>query len=202
MPEYFVHPKALVEKGATIGTDSRIWAFAHVMAGARIGVHCNIGDYVFIENGAHLGNGVTVKNGVQIWEGISVENGVFIGPGCLFTNHRTPRAFHKTPKRLWLRRTWLRKGCTLGASSTILAGVSIGRYAFVAAGGLVTRDVPDFALVMGQPAVFHSWRCICGRGLRFQGKQSKCPSCKSTYQIGKSGKQVRILKRARIFKHA
>jgi UDP-2-acetamido-3-amino-2,3-dideoxy-glucuronate N-acetyltransferase len=197
-----IHPKALIEKGAKIGEYTRIWAFAHVMPKARIGSHCNIGDYVYIEGGARLGNGVTVKNGVQVWEGVLAEDDVFIGPGCTFTKHLTPRAFHKTPKRTWLRQTLLRKGCTLGAGSTILAGVSVGRYAFIAAGGLVTRDVPDFALAMGQPAVFHSWRCLCAKDLRFEGNRAQCSSCKSMFEMSKNGKQIRILKRARIFKHA
>jgi UDP-2-acetamido-3-amino-2,3-dideoxy-glucuronate N-acetyltransferase len=191
-----------VEKGAAIGAQTRIWAFAHVMAEARIGSRCNIGNYVFIENGSVLGNGVTVKNGVQVWEGVCAEDNVFIGPGCVFTNHRAPRAFLKAPKKTWLRRTWLRRGCTLGASSTILAGTSVGRYAFVAAGALVTEDVPDFALVRGQPAVFYSWRCLCARELSFQANRATCASCKSTFQMRKSGKQIRLLKRARIFKHA
>jgi UDP-2-acetamido-3-amino-2,3-dideoxy-glucuronate N-acetyltransferase len=147
--EVFVHPRAIVEKGAKIGPGTRVWAFAHVQTGARVGARCKIGNYSFVEAGARLGNDVTVKNGAQIWEGVHAADGVFIGPGCVFTNHRLPRSFYKLPKAKWLLPTYLKKGCTLGASSTILAGCTVGTYAFIAAGSLVIEDVPDFALVMG-----------------------------------------------------
>ena len=107
---YYAHPNALVEKGARIGPDTRIWAFAHVMKGARIGAACNLGNYVFVESGVKLGNGVTVKNGAQLWEGLIIENDVFIGPGAVFTNHPYPRAFIKRPKREWLQKTVFARG--------------------------------------------------------------------------------------------
>jgi UDP-2-acetamido-3-amino-2,3-dideoxy-glucuronate N-acetyltransferase len=190
---YFKHPKALVDAGARIGKDTRIWAFAHVMTGARIGDRCNIGNYVFVESGASLGNQVTVKNGVQIWEGVQADDGVFIGPGCVFTNHLYPRAFLKMPKSEWLVTTRLQKGCTLGASSTILAGKTVGTYAFVAAAAVVVDNVPDFALVAGAPARFRSWRCVCARPLRFNQRRARCMSCNSNFEMSKNKKSIRLL---------
>ena len=200
--EYFAHPRALVEMGARIGAQTRIWAFAHVMAKAQIGANCNIGNYVFVENGVVLGNGITVKNGVQLWEGVHAEDNVFIGPGCVFTNHLTPRAFHKTPKQRWLGRTTLQRGCTVGASATILPGTTIGRYAFVGAGAVVVDDVPAFALVMGHPARFYEWRCLCARTLYFQKGRARCASCASVFVMTKDKKGVRLIKRAKVFAHA
>jgi len=127
----FVHPKAIIETGATLGQSSRVWAFAHVMSGVTIGKDCNIGNYVFIESGVSLGDQVNVKNGVQIWEGVTAEDRVFIGPNCVFTNDLIPRSFMKRPKREWLKKTRLKEGCTLGANATILCGVDIGRFAFL-----------------------------------------------------------------------
>ena len=183
---YFVHPTAIVEPGARIGPGARIWAFAHVQKGAVVGSQSKIGNYAFVESGVKLGDGVTVKNGVQLYEGVEAENGVFIGPGCVFTNSLLPRAFCKRPKHSWLKGTILKEGCTLGANSTLLCGIEIGRYAFVAAGALVTRSVADFALVLGSPARFHSWRCSCGERLNFQGKTGRCRQCRREYLLEKS----------------
>jgi len=176
-----IHPKALVEKGAKLGSATRVWAFTHIQAGARLGTNCNIGDHVFLEKGSVLGNFVTVKNGVSLWEGVHTEDGVFIGPACVFTNHLLPRAFRKEPAKAWLKPTLLKEGCTLGANATILAGITIGQCAFVAAGSVVTKSVPDFALVMGNPARFDSWRCFCGEALTFRGTQAICSACKERF---------------------
>lgn len=180
---YFSHPTAIVEPRARIGEDTRIWTYAHIQAGTEIGARCKIGDYVFIEKGVRLGDEVTVKNGVQIWEGVTAENGVFIGPGCVFTNDLLPRSFLKRPKKSWLKKTRLKEGCSLGAGATLLCGIEIGRYAFVGAGALVTRSVPDYALVIGSPAVFHSWRCRCGAKLAFRKKTGHCAECHATFQL-------------------
>jgi UDP-2-acetamido-3-amino-2,3-dideoxy-glucuronate N-acetyltransferase len=161
------------------------------MAEARVGARCNLGNYVFIERGAQLGDDVTVKNAVQVWEGVKAENGVFLGPGCVFTNHRRPRAFIKLPKSLWLQKTLLKEGCTIGAHATLLAGITVGRYAFVAAGSLVTRDVPDFALVMGGPAVFHSWTCYCNSPLTFEKSRAYCKGCRERFILDEKRGVVR-----------
>jgi UDP-2-acetamido-3-amino-2,3-dideoxy-glucuronate N-acetyltransferase len=188
---FYAHPYALIDPGARIGSRTRIWAFAHVMKGARIGTKCNLGNYVFVESGVKIGNRVTVKNGAQLWEGLTIEDDVFIGPGAVFTNHPLPRAFIKRPKRQWLQTTLLRQGCTLGASSTLLNGITIGRYAFVAAGALVCKDVPDFALVRGQPAMFHSWRCYCGEPLLFTGLITRCTQCRKRFRLNPKGDGIK-----------
>ena len=118
--KFFVHPKALVDQGAQIGEGTRVWAFAHVLKGAVIGSHCNIGDYAFVESGAKLGDHVTVKNAVQVWEGVTAENGVFLGPNCTLTNDKSPRSFIKKSKDQWLKPTLFKEGATIGANATVL----------------------------------------------------------------------------------
>ena len=159
MPDYFVHPHALVES-REIGANTRIWAFAHVMDGARIGRDCNIGDHTFVESGVVLGNNVTVKNGVSIWTNVTVEDNVFLGPNCVFTNDPNPRAYvKKRPEDLGA--TLLKENATVGANATVLCGITIGRYAFIGAGAVVLRSVPDFALIVGNPGRQSGWMCVC-----------------------------------------
>lgn len=181
--DYFVHPKAIIDEGAKIGAHTRVWAFAHVMPGAVIGEHCNICDYVFVEGGAILGNRVTVKNGVNVWEGVEAQEGAFLGPSCVFTNDRFPHLRGKTKraKEKWLLKTLIREGATIGANATVVCGITIGRHAFVAAGAVVTKDVPDYAIVMGNPARFYSWNCSCGTKLRFGGKKATCSKCGTSF---------------------
>lgn len=145
--KYFVHEKALVES-TTIGAATRIWAFVHVLPQAVIGADCNICDHVFIENDVIIGDRVTVKCGVQLWDGLRVEDDVFIGPNATFTNDLYPRS--KQPFRLLVTR--LEQGATIGANATILPGLTIGSQSMVAAGAVVTKDVPPRALVAGNPA--------------------------------------------------
>ncbi|VGO12162.1 dTDP-3-amino-3,6-dideoxy-alpha-D-galactopyranose 3-N-acetyltransferase [Pontiella desulfatans] len=158
MNNVYIHEKALVET-ETIGEGSRIWAFAHVMSGSSIGKDCNIGDHAFIESGVRIGNGVTIKNNVLVWKGVHVADYAFLGPNVVFTNDLRPRS-PRMPlmKELalaeedWLVETHLEEGASIGANSTILAGVTLGRYCLVGAGSVVTKDVPPFALVVGNPA--------------------------------------------------
>lgn len=184
---YFVHPSALVDAGARIGRDSRIWAFAHVMAGAVMGEKCSVGEHVFVESGAKLGNNVTIKNCVQVWEGIIAEDGVFLGPNAVLTNDLYPRSFPKRPKNEWLKSTLLREGCTIGANATVICGNTVGRYAFVAAGAVVTNDVQDFCLVVGVPARFSSWICRCGERLTMKLKRAQCRKCGDRYEVTSDG---------------
>jgi UDP-2-acetamido-3-amino-2,3-dideoxy-glucuronate N-acetyltransferase len=146
--DFYVHPKALVES-ETIGSGTRIWAFAHVLSGARIGENCNICDGVFVENDVTIGDQVTLKSGVQIWDAITLEDRVFVGPNATFTNDPFPRS--QVPVESYPR-TVVKKGASIGGNATILPGVTIGTGAMVGAGAVVTRDVPDHALVMGNPA--------------------------------------------------
>lgn len=156
--DVYIHPNALVETDA-IGKGTRIWAFAHIMAGAKIGEDCNIGDQVFIESGVVIGRGVTIKNGVMIWKGVTVGDYAFIGPNTIFTNDRRPRSPRMPEMRAlnrtesdWLVGTRVEPGSSIGANSTIIAGVTIGRYALVGAGSVVTKDVRPFTWVAGNPA--------------------------------------------------
>ncbi|GAB6037998.1 hypothetical protein JCM15519_25570 [Fundidesulfovibrio butyratiphilus] len=159
--EYFVHPQGLCES-ENVGAGSRIWAFAHVLPGAVIGREANICDGVFVENKVVLGDRVTVKCHVALYDGLEVQDDVFIGPGVSFANDRYPRSRRPVTHP----RTVLERGCSLGAGAIILPGVRVGRYALVAAGAVVTRDVPPFTLVKGNPAREAGLVCICGAPLR------------------------------------
>ena len=159
----YVHPLALCESG-DVGAGTRVWAFAHVMEGAHVGADCNICGHAFIESGAFVGDRVTVKNGVMIWDRVTVDDDVFLGPGVTFTNDLTPRAAVKK-RGDELVATYVRAGATIGANATIVCGVTIGTFAFVAAGAVVTSDVAAHRLVAGNPAVPRGWACTCGRRL-------------------------------------
>lgn len=182
MPDIFVHPNALVETGQ-IGEGTRIWAFAHVMKEASIGTNCNIGDHCFIEAGVRIGNNVTIKNGNMIWAGVQLEDGVFVGPHVSFTNDLYPRSprlaqAHKRYSNCnWLLPTIIRRGATLGAGAVILAGHVIGEFSMVGAGAVVTKDVPGYALVIGNPAQAHGWVCRCGHPLEFHSGHAACCEC-------------------------
>jgi UDP-2-acetamido-3-amino-2,3-dideoxy-glucuronate N-acetyltransferase len=163
---YFAHPNAIVESH-DVGEGTRIWAFAHVLPGARIGRQCNVGDHCFIEGKVVIGDYCTIKNGVAIWDLVTLEDGVFVGPNAVFTNDIRPRAFPEfraTPEE-WLP-TLVREGAAIGANATIVCGTTIGRYAFVGAGSVVTKDVIDHGLVVGVPARRVGYVCKCGRRVR------------------------------------
>jgi UDP-2-acetamido-3-amino-2,3-dideoxy-glucuronate N-acetyltransferase len=162
-PSVFVHALALCESD-DVGPRTRVWAFAHVREGARIGADCNVGGHAFVEGGAVVGDGVTIKNGVLLWSGVTVEDGVFLGPGAVFTNDASPRAPYPKGPAGW-RPTLVRHGATVGANATVLPGLTIGRWAMVGAGAVVTGDVADHALVVGNPARQAGWACECGRPL-------------------------------------
>jgi UDP-2-acetamido-3-amino-2,3-dideoxy-glucuronate N-acetyltransferase len=146
---YFSHKYAIVESGAKIGKRTKVWAFAHVLSGARIGADCNICDHVFIENDVIIGDRVTIKCGVQLWDGLRVADDVFIGPNATFTNDIFPRS--KQRPKIFLQ-THIQEGASIGANATILAGVTVGEKAMVGAGAVVTKDVPSHAVVVGNPA--------------------------------------------------
>lgn len=159
-PSVFVHERALCESDA-VGPRTRVWAFAHVMRGAVVGADCNVGDHAFIERGARVGDRVTVKNGVQIYERVTVEDEVFLGPNVIFTNVTNPRAAVRVEPEAFSP-TLVRRGATIGANATIVCGTTIDEGAFVGAGSVVVRDIPAYALAVGNPARRIGWVCACG----------------------------------------
>lgn len=159
----FIHPDGRCES-ADVGEGTRVWAFAHVLSGAKVGQDCNICDGAFVESGAVVGNGVTVKNQVMIFEGVTIEDEVFLGPGVIFTNDMHPRAFIKKHGDE-LQTTLVRRRATIGAGAVVVCGTTIGEYAFVGAGTVVARDVPAHAFVVGNPGRVIGWACTCGRRL-------------------------------------
>ncbi len=184
--QFFVHAKALVETDA-IGPGTRIWAFTHVMSGAALGSNCNVGEQCFIEHNVTIGNDVVVKNGVALWEGVAIEDGVFVGPNAVFTNDRNPRAkLFRDPVE-----TFVRRGASIGANATIRCGVEIGRWAMVGAGAVVTHDVPEFAVVAGNPARIIGYSCVCGERLRFDDSEKAVCVCGNTFQS--SGQRVQLV---------
>lgn len=180
--DFFAHPTALVESDE-VGAGTSVWAFAHIMKGAVVGENCKIGDHAFIESGASLGDRVTVKNGCLIWHGVHIADDVFVGPNVVFTNDMTPRVRYQTTADDWLD-TDVAEGASIGANSTILSGIRIGRNAFVGAGSVVTRDVADHALVLGNPARQVGWACECGSRL---DDDLACSACGRSYERAGSG---------------
>ena len=159
----WVHEKALCESDS-VGEGTRIWPFAHVMAGAVVGRNCNIGEQVFVESGARVGNGVVLKNGVQVWQGVTLEDDVFVGPNASFTNDPRPRA-GRSSGGVELTPTRVARGASIGAGAVLVCGIEVGACALVAAGAVVTRDVAPHALVAGNPARRIGWVCRCGERL-------------------------------------
>ncbi|MBI4787678.1 MAG: N-acetyltransferase [Chloroflexi bacterium] len=196
MSDVFIHPASIVET-REIGAGTRIWALAHVMPDASIGVNCNIGEHCFIESGAKIGDNVTIKNGNMVWNGVVLEDGVFVGPHVSFTNDRFPRSprLAQAKKRYgghsWLVATRVKEGASLGAGAVVIAGVTVGEYALVGAGAVVTKDVVPYALVTGNPARRRGWVCQCGLPLKFDGPTTRCADCGLRYR--RDGESVRLL---------
>ncbi|MCU1329503.1 MAG: N-acetylglucosamine-phosphate uridyltransferase [Bryobacterales bacterium] len=186
MAPTYIHPGAIVDT-LTIGTGTRIWAFTHVLPGVSIGDQCNIGEHCFLETGAVIGNNVTIKNGNQIWEGVTVGDGAFIGPNVSFTNDlyprsaRLPEAEARYADKNWLTPTVIERGASIGAGAIIVAGRTVGEFALVGAGTLVTQNVPPYAIVVGVPARRVGWVCKCGRRLHFGEIETSCVACGLNY---------------------
>ncbi|HWG58389.1 MAG TPA: Gfo/Idh/MocA family oxidoreductase [Candidatus Acidoferrales bacterium] len=180
-PGYFVHPSAAVDNPAEIGEGTKIWHFSHVMPGTKIGKRCILGQNVHVAAKVRIGDNVKIQNNVSLYEGVEIEDDVFCGPSMVFTNVTNPRS-HVSRKHEY-RRTLIKRGASLGANSTIVCGHTVGQYAFVAAGGVVTRDVPDHALVIGVPARQVGWMCRCGVRLQFTGREAACQECGDSYYL-------------------
>ena len=177
---YRVHPSAFIDKNVEIGAGTTIWHVSHVLPNSRIGNDCRIGQNVVIGPNVAIGNNVKIQNNVSVYEGVTLEDNVFCGPSMVFTNVYNPRS--EIRRMHELRRTVVRHGATLGANCTIVCGVTIGRYAFVGAGAVVTRDVPDHALVIGNPARLVGWMCACGQRLDLDGDGALCRECRRSYR--------------------
>ena len=178
----FIHPSAVVDAGVVIGESTRVWHFCHLMTGAQIGVHCVLGQNVMIGPGVVVGNGVKIQNNVSVYTGVTLEDDVFCGPSVVFTNVLTPRAFIERKDEF--SPTLVGRGTTIGANATVLCGVTIGTYAMVGAGAVVTRDVPDHALVLGNPARRVGW--IGRTGIRLDDGLV-CPQTGERYRETETG---------------
>ena len=182
MGEYWADITAIVDDGAVIGCKTKVWHFSHVMTGAVIGENCVLGQNVFVGSKAIIGNRVKIQNNVSIYDRVILEDDVFCGPSCVFTNVMNPRSFIE--RKSEYRETRVERGATIGANATIVCGVKIGRYALIGAGSVVTRNVPDFALVYGAPAKIHGW--VSKSGVKL-GEDLICPETGERYQIMQDG---------------
>ena len=180
MSDYYVHPSSFVDEGAVVGKGTKVWHFCHVLPGAVIGERCNIGQNCVIMPGAKLGNNVKLQNNVSVYEGVELEDDVFCGPSMVFTNVGTPRSH--VNRRGEYQRTVVRRGASIGANATVVCGHSLGRFCFVGAGAVVTRDVKDFALVVGNPAKQIGWMCQCGERLALTNNAATCGRCGTRYR--------------------
>lgn len=191
MTDTFVHESSFVDEGAEVGEGTKIWHFCHVMSGSRVGMHCNIGQNVFIASGVQIGDNAKIQNNVSIYTGVVLEEDVFLGPSMVFTNVINPRS--AVNRKDEYKTTLVKRGATIGANATVVCGTVLGRHCFVGAGAVVTRDVPDFALVYGSPARIHGWMCECGVGLEFTSSEGReraaCQNCGKRYE--KAGNTVR-----------
>ncbi|HLG13719.1 MAG TPA: acyltransferase [Blastocatellia bacterium] len=177
---YFVHESSYVDEPCEIGEGTKIWHFSHVMSGSKIGRRCNIGQNVVISPGVRIGDNVKIQNNVSVYTGVELEDDVFCGPSMVFTNVTNPRS--AIPRKDEYRRTLVKRGASIGANATVVCGHDIGRYAFIGAGAVVTKDVPDYALVLGNPGRVVGWMCECGVRLDLAethaGEQSAtCSAC-------------------------
>lgn len=191
---YYVHPTSIVERPVNIGKGTKIWHFSHVMPDAVIGENCNVGQNAYIASNVKIGNNVKIQNNVSVYEGVILEDDVFCGPSCVFTNIKVPRS--SRPQKDMYATTLVKTGATIGANATIICGNTIGKHALVGAASLVTRDVPDYAMVYGAPARIQGWACACGTRLDMSAGAGnvKCPFCGSEYTGQEHEGQFRIKK--------
>lgn len=177
---FFVHESSIVDEGAVIGEHTKIWHFSHIMQ-AKVGSNCILGQNVFIGNKVKIGNGVKIQNNVSVFEGVEIEDDVFIGPSVVFTNVKNPRSFIERKNEYKI--TLIKKGATIGANATIVCGYTIGEYAFIGAGSVVTRNINNFELAIGNPARQKYWVCKCAEPLEFIDNEAFCAKEQKTYVL-------------------
>ena len=177
--DYFVHESSYIDEGVSIGNGTKIWHFCHIQKGARIGERCSLGQNVNVSNNVIIGNGVKIQNNVSVYEGVVLEDFVFCGPSMVFTNDLTPRAKYPKGSTGYIK-TLVKYGATIGANATIICGNTVGRWAMIASGAVVTKDVPDYALMAGVPAKQIGWVCECGMPLK---DGLKCTDCNREYEL-------------------
>ncbi len=189
MEKYYLHPTSIVGQGAKIGNNTKIWHFCHIMSDARIGENCILGQNVFVGKNVVIGNNVKIQNNVSVYEGVCCADNVFIGPSVVFTNVLNPRS--NIERKAEFKQTLVKEGASIGANATIICGTSIGKYAFIGAGAVVSKDVADYALVMGNPARHTGWMSKHGARLQFNEKgKAKCRLSGDIYSL-KDGKVKR-----------
>ena len=180
--DYFVHETAIIDQGAQIGTNSKIWHLTHVMGSAHIGQNCNMGQNVYIDKNVTIGNGVKIQNNVSVYANVTIEDDCFLGPSMVFTNVMNPRAF--VERKTEFKNTLVKKGCSIGANATIVCGTTLGEYSFIGAGTVVTKDVPNFAMVVGVTAKQIGWMSKHGEKLIFNNEGiAICPATQEKYKL-------------------
>ncbi|MEN6348176.1 MAG: acyltransferase [Syntrophomonas sp.] len=181
MAKYFAHESAYIDQSCEIGAGTKIWHFSHIMSGCCIGERCNIGQNVVVSPNVILGNGVKVQNNISIYTGVICEDDVFLGPSMVFTNVINPRAFIE--RKSEFKTTLIKKGASIGANATVICGNTIGSYALIGAGSVVSKNIPDYALIYGNPARLMGWVCKCGEQLNFCSDKAICDKCQTRYVL-------------------
>ncbi|MCK5305571.1 MAG: N-acetyltransferase [Candidatus Omnitrophica bacterium] len=181
--KYYAHPSAFIDAGVNIGVETQIWHCSHIFKGAHIGKKCKIGQNVVIHGSVVVGDNVKIQNNVSVYDGVILENDVFCGPSMVFTNIINPRSAYPRNTSDSYMKTLVKEGASIGANATIICGNTIGKYAFVGAGSVVTKDVPDYALVFGSPAGIKGWMCRCGEKLHFKKNIAHCKICEKSFVL-------------------